>query len=65
MNALELMYVFNLHNKLGDISMWAYQQDCYGLTEEECRTLESLCDKAREGIEKEVGTVFTIKPNYD
>ena len=59
--ALDIIYNFGIHHALSDISMWAYSQDCPGLSQEECSTLESLCDKARRGIERVVGDTLGLK----
>ena len=48
--AREVLYTISMREHLNAISMYAYHQDCYGLTQEECETLERLCDKAERGI---------------
>lgn len=61
LTALDALCVFGIYNSLNEISMWAWGRDCYGLTEDECKMLEELCDKSRRGIEKQIGNTFQLK----
>ena len=43
-------YFKDLIKSLNDVGFYSYTEDCFGLTQKECRTLTELCDKAMEGI---------------
>lgn len=38
------------YEALCKVSDYAYARDCTGLTDEECETLEGLCDKAANAL---------------
>lgn len=44
------LYLNGVYNALCEVSMYAYLRGCPGLSDAECRELETLVDKASEGI---------------
>lgn len=50
-----IAYFITMRDHLASVSLFAYNQDCPGLTQEECEQLESLCDKADDAILQYLG----------
>ena len=48
--ARDTLYTVTMTEHLHAVSMYAYGLDCDGLTEDECRELEMLCDKAENAL---------------